>query len=296
MTWPRYEVIGILESPTWYNSERYDWFAGFEIAPEAGGNTIYINYEKARNEVFVDFRGSDINNDLISSILVKCDNPENISSIRSALTNNLTIQIGGGWSIIDLKSLSLEMRKYVYSWYFWINEGADQEQVLATIQDYMQNEGYIVVFGFTQDFVRATFGTMIDLIRFITYGMLVLAILISMIGLGLHCLLTTMARRREIGMLRSIGLDKRGVIRSISGETLIIASLGVIAGIFAGLLQGSLMVLALPAKGFIAVTMSFPWVTIISLVAITFIAAIGSSIIPAKWAANINIIDAVRTR
>jgi len=296
ITWPQYKVIGILESPTLYNTERYDWYAGFEIAPQAGGNSVYINYEKARNEVFVDFKGSDINNDLVSSILVKCDNPENISSIRSDLTQNLTIQAGGYWSIVDLKSLSLETRKYVYSWYFWLSEGADQEEVLTNIQEYMQNEGYLVVFGFTEDFVRATFGTMIDLIRFITYGMLILAIVISMIGLGLHCLLTTMSRRREIGMLRSIGLDKRGVIRSISGETLVISFLGVSVGIIAGLLQGSLMVLSLPAGGFIAVTMAIPWTTIVTLVVITITAAIGSSIIPARWAANINIIDAVRTR
>ncbi|MBY8982022.1 MAG: hypothetical protein KGD57_03675, partial [Candidatus Lokiarchaeota archaeon] len=82
----------------------------------------------------------------------------------------------------------------------------------------------------------------------------------------------------------------------ISGETLIIALLGVIIGIFAGILQGTLMVLATPGGGFLTVTYTIPWLTILILVIITVVAAILSSRYPAKWAANINIIDAVRTR
>ncbi len=105
-----------------------------------------------------------------------------------------------------------------------------------------------------------------------------------------------MSRRREIGMLRSIGLSKKGVIRSISGETIILALLGVFAGIFAGFVQGTLMVNNLPSGGFLSVTWTIPWLTIIVLVSATLLTTIISSRYPAKWAANLNIIDAVRTR
>ena len=137
---------------------------------------------------------------------------------------------------------------------------------------------------------------MLNLIVFITDGLLILSIVIAMIGLTLHSLLTTMARRREIGMLRSIGLSKKGIVRTISGETLIISLLGVLVGIFAGLLQGTLMVLATPEGGFISYTLVYPWVTIAILILVTITAAILSSRFPARWAANLNIIDAVRTR
>ena len=90
-----------------------------------------------------------------------------------------------------------------------------------------------------------------------------------MIGLALHCLLTTMARRREIGMLRSIGLSKKGIIRTISGETIVIAILGVLVGIFAGLLQGTLAVISIPEGGFLSYTLVYPWTTMGLLIAIT---------------------------
>ncbi|MBY9006558.1 MAG: FtsX-like permease family protein [Candidatus Lokiarchaeota archaeon] len=293
--WPQFEVIGIIESPKLYNTERYNWMNGIENGFDVAGNSVYVSYEKARNYVFPDFRGSNITNDLVSSYLIKCDHPLNISSIKTSLGQDLVSNIGGEWSIVDTTIYSLQMRNSVFDIYIWISGGTD-EAVLVEVQQYLQDEGYIVLFGFTRSFAVSAFSTIIDLIMFITYGMLILAIVIALIGLMLHCLLTTMSRRREIGMLRSIGLSKKGVIRSISGETLIIALLGVSIGIFAGILQGTLMVLATPTDGFITVTYVIPWLTIVILVVITVVAAILSSRYPAKWAANINIIDAVRTR
>jgi putative ABC transport system permease protein len=117
-----------------------------------------------------------------------------------------------------------------------------------------------------------------------------------MIGLVLHSLLSTMARRREIGMLRSIGLSKSGIIRTISGEILILSLLGVLTGVVAGLIQGFLMVNSMPGGGFLKVTWTIPWVTIGILVSTVLITVIISSRYPAKWAANLNIIDAIRTR
>ena len=56
------------------------------------------------------------------------------------------------------------------------------------------------------------------------------------------------------------------------------------------------MVNNLPGGGFLSVTWTIPWLTIIILVSATLLTTIISSRYPAKWAANLNIIDAVRTR
>ena len=125
--------------------------------------------------------------------------------------------VGGNWTIIDLKSLTLEFRTNVFDWFVWVEKGVHDEDVLEEIIDYIEDRGYLIIFAFTRSFASSIFRTMINLITFITNGLLIFSIIIAMIGLTLHSLLTTMARRREIGMLRSIGLDKKGVIRSISG-------------------------------------------------------------------------------
>ncbi|MFX0082454.1 MAG: ABC transporter permease [Candidatus Hodarchaeota archaeon] len=294
--WPKFEIIGIIEAPTLYNTERYSWFAGFETGYDINGNSIYISYENARNIIYADYRGSNYSNDLVTSVLVHSDYPENISTYKNLLSQNLFIMGGGYWSIIDLKTFTLEIRTNVYDWFAWAKAGVHDEVALEEIIAYIEDRGYLIIFAFTRSFASTIFRTMINLITFITNGLLVLSIVIAMIGLTLHSLLTTMARRREIGMLRSIGLNRKGIIRSISGETLILALLGAIIGIFAGLIQGTLMVETMPAGGFLTVTWTVPWLTIGILISTVLITVILSSRYPAKWAANLNIIDAVRTR
>lgn len=296
LSWPTFRVVGIINSPKLYETERYTWYAGIEAGADASGNVVYINYNKSRTLIYPDYKGKDISNDKVSSVLVHCDDPQNIASIKNTLSQTLFVSAGGLWSIVDLKSFALELRKSAFDWYFWFKSGVDEDTVLQDIQIYIQDRGYLVLFGFTRTFMISTFISMIDLMTFITYGMLILAIIISLIGLALHSLLTTMSRKREIGMLRSIGLSKKGIVRSISGETLIISLLGVLIGIFAGLIQGILMVTSMPAGGFLATTLVIPWLTIVILVLITVVVAIASSMFPARWAANLNIIDAVRTR
>ena len=297
-TWPKFEIIGIIEAPTFNNTERYNWYAGSETGFDVVGTngSVYINYEKARNMIYADYKGSTYSNDKITSVLVHCEHPANITTSKNVLWQNLDLLVGGNWSIVDIKSFTLQMRTNVYDWFTWVDKGVKDETVLEEISNVIEDRGYLIIFAFTKSFMSSAFKSMLNLIVFITNGLLILCIMISMIGLTLHSLLTTMARRREIGMLRSIGLSKKGVIRSISGETLILALLGLFTGIFAGLILGTLMVGTMPAGGFLTVTWTIPWLTIGILVGIVLLTVILGSRYPAKWAANLNIIDAVRTR
>jgi len=295
IVWPQYKVIGIIEDPKLYRTERYSWLSGLPYVDVAETeNAVYINYEKARNQVYIQYNGSINNgtNDKITHVFIHCKTIEDISLTLSSLRSNLP----SNYTVIDTKSKTLEFRTYAFDWYIWIEEGADDEEILDELTEFLEERGYVVLFAFTNSYITQIFESMIDLITLIMNGILVFAIMIAMIGLALHSLLSTMARRREIGMLRSIGLSKKGVIRTISGETIIISFLGTIIGILAGLLTGVLMVSSIPDTGFLTVTLTIPWLTIGILVLVTLATAILSSRYPSRWAANINIIDAVRTR
>ena len=291
-----YTVIGIIDDPVLYRTERYNWLAGSEAYIDIAEteNAVYINYEKARDQVYVDNKGSEENgtDDKVTHVYIHCDSVDDIQSSYTSLRNSLDYN----WTIADLKSRTYDFRTYAFDWYIWIEEGENDEDVLDDIIEYLEDHGYVVLFAFTNSYITQIFETMIDLITLIMNGILVFAIMIAMIGLALHSLLTTMSRRREIGMLRSIGLDRRGVIRTVSGETIIISFLGSIIGILAGLLTGIIMVASIPATGFLTVTLTIPWLTIGILVLVTLGVAIGASWAPARWASKINIIEAVRTR
>ena len=299
-TWPSYKVIGIVKDPSMSKNERAFWPASVEIfnIVEQTKNTVYINYEDARTYVYPMNEGNLKNGtyDKVTSVLLHIKTVEEIEASYNQLKLELNDVQLGVWTALDLKTPSLDIRTFANDWYIWIEDGVIDEELKDDLIEYIEDEGYTVLFGFTRTFVENMFRGMIDLITTITTGVLVFAIIISMIGLALHSLLSTMARRREIGMLRSIGLSKKGVVRTVSGETIIISLLGAFIGIFAGLLQGYLMVSAVPAASLLKVTFTIPWEVIGGLVGVTILTAIVSSRYPSKWAANLNIIDAVRTR
>jgi len=293
--WTPYKVVGIIEDPKLYRTERYSWLSSLPYVDVAKTeNAVYINYEKARTQVYVHNRGLKANGseDKITHVFIHCKTIDDIATT----INSLRTKLPSNYTTIDLKLKTLEYRTYAFDWYIWIEEGADDEEVLTELTEFIEDKGYIVLFAFTNSYITQIFESMIDLITLIMNGILVFAIMIAMIGLALHALLSTMARRREIGMLRSIGLSKKGVIRTISGETIVISFLGTIIGILAGLLTGVLMVTSIPDTGFLTVTLTIPWLTIGILILVTLATAILSSRYPSRWAANINIIDAVRTR
>ncbi|MEE9574362.1 MAG: FtsX-like permease family protein, partial [Candidatus Neomarinimicrobiota bacterium] len=96
--WPQFEIIGIIEAPTLYNTERYNWYAGYETGADISGNSVYISYDKARDDVYIDYRGSDYFNDNVSSVLVHVDNPENLTTYKNDLLQNLLVLPDEYWS------------------------------------------------------------------------------------------------------------------------------------------------------------------------------------------------------
>ena len=63
------------------------------------------------------------------------------------------------------------------------------------------------------------------------YGLLGLAIVIAMLGIVNTLALSVVERRREIGMLRAVGMQRKQVRRTIYLESLLIAIFGAVLGL-----------------------------------------------------------------
>ncbi|KKK80056.1 hypothetical protein LCGC14_2827310, partial [marine sediment metagenome] len=266
-----FTIIGILEDPLLYNTERFNWDAEYVVGVDIAETekSIYINYEKARELIYTNHQGSDPLNDEVTSLLIKVDNPHDTLDIAKQLENNLEANIGGNWSIVDLNTRMLKYRMVISQWFVWLEEGENDEEVVDNLSDYIESEGVILYFALTKTFIFDSFASVMDMITTVISGILIFAIIISMIGLTLHCLVSTMARRREIGMLRSIGLTKSGVIRTISGETILVAVLGTISGIIGGLIVGVLLTMYGPGTTFVAFKLVIPWIKIWIIILVT---------------------------
>ena len=91
----------------------------------------------------------------------------------------------------------------------------------------------------------------------VLYGLLGLAIVISILGIINTLALSVVERRREIGMLRAIGAQRKQVRRTIQLESLLIAIFGAILGLVLGITFGALFTHTLRSQGLTVISM--PW-------------------------------------
>ena len=100
-------------------------------------------------------------------------------------------------------------------------------------------------------------------------------------------------RTREIGMLRAVGSTRGQVRRIVLAEALILAALGTVFGIVAGLYLGYMGVAAMQAFGY-PMDYVFPTSGVIIALVAGIVFGVLAAIIPARQASRLEIVQALR--
>lgn len=132
----------------------------------------------------------------------------------------------------------------------------------------------------------------IDQIMVVFQGLLVLAIVIAAIGIVNTLALSVLERTRELGMLRAIGMTRRQLKRMVRVEAVVIAVFGAVLGIVVGVGFGIALQSALGDQG--VTRLALPWVQLIVYVVLAALIGVVAAIIPARRAARMNVLDAIK--
>jgi putative ABC transport system permease protein len=127
----------------------------------------------------------------------------------------------------------------------------------------------------------------------IIYLLLALSVIIAAVGIVITLVLSVFERRRELGLVRAVGMTRPQVRSSVRWESVITASLGTVQGIIVGLLLGYAVVVALRSQGLS--TYAVPWGAIIGVVVLAFIIGVLAAVYPAYKATRVDILDAIAT-
>jgi putative ABC transport system permease protein len=100
-------------------------------------------------------------------------------------------------------------------------------------------------------------------------------------------------RTREIGMLRAIGATRSQIRRVIIAEALILAAIGTAFGLLSGVYLAYLTVQAMIAAGY-PMVYAFPATGGILAIAVGLIFGVLAALIPARQAAGMNVVEALR--
>jgi len=125
------------------------------------------------------------------------------------------------------------------------------------------------------------------------FGLLSVLAAPSLIALINTLAIGVIERTREIGMLRAIGSTQKQVRRMIVAESLLLAAIGTALGLLAGLYLGYVMVLGLSTGGF-PVKYAFPYAGLLAAIAVGLIFGVLAAMLPARQAAKLEIIRAIR--
>ncbi len=150
---------------------------------------------------------------------------------------------------------------------------------------------FVVVQVQDVDEFKGSQGQQIDTLLAVLYGLLALAVVIAVLGIVNTLALSVVERRREIGMLRAIGMQRPQVRRIIYLESLLIALFGAIVGVVLGIAFGWGFVQTLRDEGL--GSMSVPWGQVVSMLFGSAVVGVLAALWPAVRAARTRPLEAI---
>jgi putative ABC transport system permease protein len=135
---------------------------------------------------------------------------------------------------------------------------------------------------------------MVTLMLNMLYGLLAMAVIVAVLGVVNTLAMSVFERSQEIGMLRAIGLDRKGIKRMVRLESLVIslfgAVLGIGLGVFFGWAAGELVGTELATYELV-----LPWGRIAVFLLLAATVGVLAALWPARRAARLNLLTAIKT-
>jgi len=140
------------------------------------------------------------------------------------------------------------------------------------------------------DSIAKVFTLMLNML----YGLLAMAVIVAVLGVVNTLAMSVFERSQEIGMLRAIGLNRPGIKRMVRLESLVISVfggvLGIGLGVFFGWAAGKLIEPSLDTY-----TLVLPWPRLGIFLALSAVVGMLAALWPARRAAKLNMLSAIKT-
>jgi putative ABC transport system permease protein len=250
------------------------------FAELAGGRTVIVN------GIFAAAAGLKLG-DSVPLLTLNGQQPYRVVGIAS---DYLNAKVATAYVSQDMLSADFGKAEDVFI-QFNLRPGADRAQVEAQLKPILQRyPQFTLVSG--QEYYRQT----VRLVQTAFAGMYVLFIFLAVPSL--IAMLNTLAigvieRTREIGMLRAVGSTQQQVRRMILAEGLLLAAIGTAFGLLAGLYLSYAMIGAFRMAG-LPVDYAFPWNGLVFAAAIGLLFGALAAVLPARQAARLEIVQALR--
>jgi putative ABC transport system permease protein len=132
---------------------------------------------------------------------------------------------------------------------------------------------------------------LIDAVIGLAAGLVGLTVLIAVVGVGTTTALTVAERRRESGLLRAVGMSRRGLLTMLTAEAGLYGMIGAVLGLVLGVPYGSVAVQAVGASAPLTLPVGQLAGVLLGLIALTAFAGV----LPAWRASRVSPVTAIST-
>ncbi|HEY5815903.1 MAG TPA: FtsX-like permease family protein [Solirubrobacterales bacterium] len=168
--------------------------------------------------------------------------------------------------------------------------GAGAEKVQGALIKTMDRE-FPVVEVRNQQELKENQEEQINQLLGLIYALLALAVIVSLFGIANTLALSIHERRRELGMLRAIGMSRRQVRTMIRYEAVITALIGALLGMVIGVIFAALIAQPLEDEGF---ALSYPVGQLLVMLVFAALAGVLAAIPPARRASRLDVLESLQ--
>ena len=138
-------------------------------------------------------------------------------------------------------------------------------------------------------------GSIFDFLIKAVTGLLLMSVVIALIGIVNTMSLSILERRRELGLLRVIGMTDDRVQRMVRLESVLIAMLGTVTGLVLGIVVSLGLIASINRLSEATVTPSLPWLELIGVLVAGVVLGFLAALVPARRSTRLEVLDAIQS-
>ena len=144
------------------------------------------------------------------------------------------------------------------------------------------------------NFFGRLIGSVFDFVINAVNGLLLMSVIIALVGIVNTLSLSIYERRRELGLLRAVGMTDKRVQRMVRLESLIIAALGTVTGVALGLFMGWALIHAISRSSSADISLSLPLGRLALILGLGVALGVLAALIPARRSTRLDVLDAIQ--